>query len=144
MLVECRTGTEYGPCTDHYMTSDLSTVRDDDVVLEGGVMTDVGVGHDHRTVPDAGRSRSYRRACVNGRTVPDLYTVSKGKTPAAPNTMLSRAPEAGAWVHHEARPGGDEAPKDGPRGDVSGRTERDRRVHPRKWVDRDALGALVR
>jgi hypothetical protein len=126
------------------MTSDLSTIRDDNVVLEDGVMADVGVGHDQRSVPDAGRSRADSRSCVNGCTVPDLDTLSKCKASAAPNAMLSRAPEARAWVNHEARAGGNEPPKDRPRGDLSGRTEIHRLVHPREWIDRDALRALVR
>ena len=141
--MECRSRTEYCPCTNDDMTSDLSTIRDDNVVLEDGVMADVGVGHDQRSVPDAGRSRSDSRTCVNGCTVPDLDTLSEFKTSAAPNAMLSRAPEARAWVNHEARTGGNDASKNRASGDLSGCTKTHRLVHPREWIDRDALGVLV-
>ena len=107
--------------SNHNVSSDLSSIGDDDVLFEDGVVADVCVGHHQGTVPDASCARTYGGTCVDCRAIPDLDPFSKFKEPSPPSSMLSSAPEAGAWVDNESWTGRDEAPKYGPRGDLSRR-----------------------
>jgi len=84
ILMENAAATEKGVVVHHYIAAQQHIVRDDDLVADNAVVSDMRVDHQKIFIPDLGRAVC-RRSAVNGRLLAndvafaDFHPTSRGR-----------------------------------------------------------------
>jgi len=134
-LVDGAPGRQNCTGVDPDVPTHLRAVGKHDVITNLGVMTDVGIGHDHHARAEPGGSRPHRRTPVNGGALADLDIGAEFEATVPPESVLGRTPEQGTGVNVQAGARPERALEHRSRPDPSRRLEQDLATDARQGVD---------